>query len=490
MLLINRFICIDKNITKTLKLILKIIKIKYMNDDKHITNRIFISYSHQDKEVAQKLYTFFKDRNLNPWLDEEELLPGMKWKEKINDAIRDSRYFIPLLSRNSTKGGSYVEKELNEAKQNLKKYTDEIYLIPIRIDDCQVLDSTIQEFQIVDLSQDWDRGLKKILQSMGETDTFKDDFVEYWEPLIIAIDEKKCIPFIGEGALEIFNEKDDKNFFTSREIAAEWTQQYGYPLEDFFQLPKVAQFLAVEKDDLFPKQKLKEILKKHPKPDFNNRHRNTTQAILSKLNLPIYITTNYDNLMEEALRNDNKNPDTEWCRWNDTLVEYTKDGAFPSLFTKGSKYKGPTESQPLVYHLHGSMDEPASMVLTERDYFTFVINMNKIEEESIRLPKLLRTRIPPFTLLFIGFHPGDKSFISVLQGALSFCSTTRTFANTFAVIQIPNPRSFEKRNKELNYLKKYYNNMFNIHVYWGTPEEFVDELQRKWNKFKENSRSS
>ena len=79
-----------------------------------------------------------------------------------------------------------------------------------------------------------------------------------------------------------------------------------------------------------------------------------------------------------SLKSENKNPDTEWCRWNDDLIESTKDGTFPSLFDEGSEYKGPTESQPLVYHVHGSIDNPGSMVLTERDYFTFVINMNKI----------------------------------------------------------------------------------------------------------------
>lgn len=455
-----------------------------MSTDTHPKHKIFISYAHEDIDKANRLFTNLKDWNLDPWLDQEFLLPGMKWEQKIEEAIKDSRYFIPLLSKNSTDEG-YAKKELNDAREIFNKYTkSEIYIIPVRIDDCQILDSTIQELHIVDLFPDWNRGLQKILLSMDIKEKPNRLNEAQWANLVSEIEEKKCIPFIGEGALEIFNSEDKNTFLTSREIAGDWSQKYGYPLEDFFQLPKVAQFLAIEEGEMFPKLTLSGILKKIPKPDFKNRYRKSAHAVLAKLGLPIYITTNYDHFMEEALKSENKNPDTEWCRWNDDLIESTKDGTFPSLFDEGSEYKGPTENQPLVYHVHGSIDNPGSMVLTERDYFTFVINMNKIEEESIRLPKLLRTKIPSHTLLFIGYGLEDKNFLSILQGVLSFCSSKRRVKNTFAVIQIPNPNNYEKREQKLDYLKKYTSNMFNIVVYWGTTDEFVDELQRNWNRLR------
>jgi hypothetical protein len=38
---------------------------------------------------------------LDPWLDSQSLLGGQNWKIAIKDAIKNSRYFIPLLSSNS-----------------------------------------------------------------------------------------------------------------------------------------------------------------------------------------------------------------------------------------------------------------------------------------------------------------------------------------------------------------------------------------------------
>jgi hypothetical protein len=38
---------------------------------------------------------------LDPWLDTQSLLGGQNWKIAIKDAIKNSRYFIPLLSSNS-----------------------------------------------------------------------------------------------------------------------------------------------------------------------------------------------------------------------------------------------------------------------------------------------------------------------------------------------------------------------------------------------------
>ena len=55
------------------------------------------------------------------------------------------------------------------------------------------------------------------------------------------------------------------------------------------------------------KKNFKEI-KKAKVPDFRlGQYRNTPLAVLADLNLPIYITTNYDHFIEEALRSRGKN---------------------------------------------------------------------------------------------------------------------------------------------------------------------------------------
>ena len=87
---------------------------------------------------------------------------------------------------------------------------------------------------------------------------------------------------------------------------------------------------------------------------------------LAELPLPVFITTNYDDLMvKKALKHTSpaKNPRREYCRWHEYLPELDK------LFYR--KYV-PDLSNPLVFHLHGTNEIPESIVLTEDDYMDFM----------------------------------------------------------------------------------------------------------------------
>ena len=47
--------------------------------------------------MAKQLYNDLKRYGLDVWLDTESLLPGDRWKDKIQDVIEKSNYFIALL---------------------------------------------------------------------------------------------------------------------------------------------------------------------------------------------------------------------------------------------------------------------------------------------------------------------------------------------------------------------------------------------------------
>lgn len=59
---------------------------------------------------------------------------------------------------------------------------------------------------------------------------------------------------------------------------------------------------------------------------------------------------------------------------------------FPS-FSDDSKYV-PSSANPLVFHLHGDMDHPLTMVLTEQDYLDFISNMSNLDLSSIIIPRI------------------------------------------------------------------------------------------------------
>ena len=86
-------------------------------------------------------------------------------------------------------------------------------------------------------------------------------------------------------------------------------------------------------------------------------HPNEAHQVLADLNLPLYLTTNADPFMVEALRGRGKEAVREVCRWNEEL-----EGLLPSRFEEDAGYELSADA-PLVYHLLGSDEEPGSLVL-------------------------------------------------------------------------------------------------------------------------------
>ena len=286
----------------------------------------------------------------------------------------------------------------------------------------------------------------------------------YWKELLYAIRDKKCTPFIGPGASGQW----------LPDMARKWADEHDYPLEDSSQLARVAQFLAIQEgEEMFPKNTLSREIQNVIPPDF----RNTPYDVLADLNLPIYITTNYDYFMEEALKKARKDPVTELCRWNNNLRDYLEMTGMKSIFEKEPQYK-PSESRPLVYHLHGDINTPESMVLTERDYLDFVINLNRHGEE-VMLPTDVNSALAKNHYLFIGYSLDDISFRVIFQGVISLVETP--FRQKSISVQVPEylNKYSNKQAKVQQYLDKYTEKMFKVHVYWGDAQKFTMELRRR-----------
>ena len=167
-----------------------------MVDNDEDNKRVFISYAHDDQEAAQRLYVELKQKGLEPWLDQESLLPGQLWRDAISKAINNSHYFIALLSSNSVERRGYVQKELKEALDILDKIShSKIFVIPIRLDDCKVSHRKVNVLHIVDLFPDWNLGFERVLKAMGIEKIPKFN----WTNLLFSIRSRKCSPVIGAG---------------------------------------------------------------------------------------------------------------------------------------------------------------------------------------------------------------------------------------------------------------------------------------------------
>ena len=105
-------------------------------------NSVFISYSHKDREICDKIDSIIERQpGFQVWYD-KGLLPGEVYRKRIAEAIRDSAYFIILLSKTSV-ASDWVLDEVEYAKKLCKR------ILPIWLEDVDIpddLDMILQRF--------------------------------------------------------------------------------------------------------------------------------------------------------------------------------------------------------------------------------------------------------------------------------------------------------------------------------------------------------
>jgi hypothetical protein len=136
--------------------------------------RVFIAYVVEDLAVAKKLYAAFEQRGFRPWLDRKKLLPGQNWPRAIEAAIQASNFFVACFSQRSTcKRGSF-HSELRFALNCAAQVPmDEIFFIPVRLDNCVVPRTISRRIQYVDLFPDWQNGVKTVVGVMKKQEQIR-----------------------------------------------------------------------------------------------------------------------------------------------------------------------------------------------------------------------------------------------------------------------------------------------------------------------------
>lgn len=129
--------------------------------------KVFIAYVDEDLEFAARLYDNFRACGFDPWLDKRKLLPGQNWPRSIERAIEVSDFFIALFSRRGVGKRGHFHSELRYALDCASRLPPgDIYLIPARLDDCQVPPPIARRIQYVDLFPSWQGGFARILSVM------------------------------------------------------------------------------------------------------------------------------------------------------------------------------------------------------------------------------------------------------------------------------------------------------------------------------------
>jgi hypothetical protein len=127
-------------------------------------HKVFISYAKEDYRYALELFDYLKTHSYEPWLDKKSLLPGSNWDLEIKRALKNSDFIILLLSSTSVSKRGYVQKEYKLAMQYWEqKLEDDIYIIPLLINDCLVPES-LNRFQWV--KYDEEQAFSSIVSSL------------------------------------------------------------------------------------------------------------------------------------------------------------------------------------------------------------------------------------------------------------------------------------------------------------------------------------
>ena len=297
-----------------------------------------------------------------------------------------------------------------------------------------------------------------------------------WERLLKRIRDDKCTPVIGSGACTAPPVGADpaewaKLKYPSKEqIALKFAADYAYPLDDQTKLERVAKYVAATDDIMAPKEAFAEHYGSLPSPNFS-AWPNEPHRVLADLPFPVYLTSNFDDWMFRALT-EYKKRDARLaiCRWNRHIPE--KAPSFDREFAY-------SVANPLVYHFHGCTPWAESAVVTEDDYFEFLINISRdYKSLAHRVDRALGG-----ALLFLGYTLSDWDFLVLFR---LFANKLRDSGNTHIAVQLepsdtPGEQA-EKAAKAVKYLDSYFGSA-QVKIYWGTCQQFCEELRVRWEAF-------
>ncbi|GAB4376507.1 MAG: hypothetical protein Kow0042_22890 [Calditrichia bacterium] len=144
--------------------------------------------------------------------------------------------------------------------------------------------------------------------------------------------------------------------------------------------------------------------------------------MLASLPFKIFVTTNYDLLLESAIRKFDKEP--EVFVYNPQHDQPTRDLS-----------SDPTIDRPMVFKMHGDLHHPETIVITDEDYITFIQRMTE-KDISHPVPETIRYRMGRWPILFVGYSLRDYN-LRLLIRTLRWRIDPANFPSSYSVDRKP-----------------------------------------------------
>ncbi len=335
-------------------------------------------------------------------------------------------------------------------------------------------------------------------QLLGKAGRISSDRAEdFWPFLLENVDLGRVTAFLGPRVTD--------GLLPSREsVALKLAEKYGYPLQDNGSLIHVAQYMAVKdpallRDDYVRtlQRSLFSFLDITPTKEQKRELRTaslseTAEAIgwadqvltvreneihhqLAELGLPLYVTTNVDNFMIEALKKrEGVSPRRIGLRWEQPEAGTPQYVLSPE----------PSPKEPVVLHLNGHDGDPEQMrhlVLSGDDYLEHFVRLSR--DQEIVLPMNVLGMLSEHSFLFLGYHLDDWELRVILQGLTKQIAETSRERKTHVGVQLELEEEITS-DEAMNYLRRYMQE-FNVDIYWGSTQQFVNELSKRWQDYLE-----
>lgn len=323
-----------------------------------------------------------------------------------------------------------------------------------------------------------------------------DDFKK-WDAIRAEMDDERCVPVLGPGLAEAI-------LGSTRELARLWSERAEFPLapRNRDDLAQVAQYLTYKQSRTLAIKQMREYIARHMRAKFKDLlkgsplldgviDRTTIDSLVShvgkaqrtgagdrnvyrmlaKLRVPIYVSANRDNLLRDALMEENREPVVELCTWrmiNDAPVSFGK---------KPDRSYVPSVQHPLIFHAFGNFSHPDSLVLTEDDYFSFLTAVTRNEAHKHSVPSSVARALSNSGLLLLGFHADDWDFRVLFSSILRQSGRALAEGCSSVSIQVnPEEGRFINPAKTYDYLNVFFKEHKKVDVFWGTTEEFLAKL--------------
>jgi len=232
------------------------------------------------------------------------------------------------------------------------------------------------------------------------------------QEIVDAVFSKQCIVFLGAAANAPSPPDSDLKYEEDNAppmggaLSENLSRHIGYLGTDRTNLQRVSLCAEFQTSKRWSASRLKliDFIKKQVAAE--NISPSPILHMLAAMPFPIYITTNYDTLMESALFQattlDDKQK-TPIVRIYDPERDRPPD----------SVPLDPKERNPVVFKLHGDINTPKSIVVTEEDYLEFILKMTN--NHAHPLPEQIRARMKSWPTLFIGYSLKDYNLRLLLR---------------------------------------------------------------------------